>query len=432
MSKTQHFMTAIASAAVLAAGGMMAGTASAASVGEFYKGKTVKLIIGYSPGGGYDTYARAIGRHIGKHIPGNPMIVPQNMTGAGSRRAANYLYNIAPKDGSVIGTVGQGMPLDQAMGKPGVKYDAAKFNWIGNSIVDNNITFIWAATGIKTIDDAKRKGGVICGATGATSPSVTSPQIINNLIGTKFRIIRGYPGGAIINLALARGEVNCRGSNSWSSTKSTMSHHVEKRELNIILQWGRKKDPRIAKYMGRDVPLVTDFAKTDADRKALDMILAGVTIGRPIMAPPGVPGERVAALRKAFDATMTDAGFLALAKKQKMDINPMPGAEVQKLAVSVVNAPAVAKDRLRELLTPRDVKKIKTHSLAGTISAIGKKKVTITDASGKSKTLKTHRRRTKVKLGGKKAKAKNLKKGMNCKFKYVGGVANLVVGANCK
>jgi tripartite-type tricarboxylate transporter receptor subunit TctC len=408
------------------------GAAEAASVEKFYKGKTIKLIIGYSPGGGYDTYARAIGRYINKHIPGNPTIVPQNMTGAGSRRAANWLYKLAPKDGTVIGTVGQAMPLDQAMGKSGVKYDAAKFNWIGNSIVDNNITFIWHATGIKTIADAKSKGGVICGATGATSPSVTSPQIINNLIGTNFKIIRGYPGGAIINLALARGEVNCRGSNSWSSTKSTMSRHVEKRNLNIILQWGKKKDPRIAKYVGRDVPLITDFAKTDADRKALDMIIAGVTIGRPIIAPPGVPAERIAALRKAFDATMTDPEFLSLAKRQKMDINPMPGAEVQKLAIGVVNASAVAKGRLRELLTPKDVQKIKTHSLAGTISALGKKKITITDASGKSTKLKTHRRRTKVKLGGKKAKAKNLKVGMKCKFKYVGGVANLVVRANCK
>jgi len=406
--------------------------AEAGSVEKFYKGKVIKLIIGYSPGGGYDTYARAIGRHINKHIPGNPTIVPQNMTGAGSRRAANWLYKLAPKDGTVIGTVGQAMPLDQAMGKPGVKYDAARFNWIGNSIVDNNITFIWHATGIKTIADAKSKGGVICGATGATSPSVTSPQIINNLIGTNFKIIRGYPGGAIINLALARGEVNCRGSNSWSSTKSTMSRHVAKRNLNIILQWGKKKDPRIAKYVGRDVPLVTDFAKTDADRKALDMIIAGVTIGRPMIAPPGVPAERIAALRKAFNATMKDPEFLALAKRQKMDINPMTGANVQKLAVGVVNSSAVAKNRLRELLTPKDVRKIKTYSLAGTISALGKKKITIIDATGKSKNLKTHRRRTKVKLGGKKAKAKNLKVGMKCKFKYVGGVANLVVRAKCK
>lgn len=421
----------IPAAAVLAVTGL-AGGAQAASVADFYKGKTIKLIIGYSPGGGYDTYARAIGRFINKHIPGNPTIVPQNMTGAGSRLAANYLYIRAPKDGTVIGTVGQAMPLDQAMGKPGVKYDAAKFNWIGNSIVDNNLTSVWAAKGIRTIEEAKRKGGVICGATGATSPSVTSPQIINNLIGTNFRIIRGYPGGSVINLAMVRGEVNCRGSNSWSSTKATLGHHLEKRELNFILQWGTKKNPEVAKYMGRDVPLVTEFAKTEADRQALAMIISGVEIGRPIIAPPGVPQDRVAALRAAFDATMTDPEFLALAKKQKMDINPMSGVEVQKLAVSVVNSPASAKDRLRELLTPKDVKSIKTVSLSGTIAAIGKKKITITDANGKSVTLKTHRKRTKVKLAGKKAKLGSLKKGMSCGFKYIGGVTSLVTTADCK
>jgi hypothetical protein len=318
------------------------------------------------------------------------------------------------------------------MGKPGVQYDAAKFNWIGNSIVDNNLTSVWAATGIKSIEDAKNKGGVICGATGATSPSVTSPQIINNLIGTNFRIIRGYPGGSVINLAVVRGEVNCRGSNSWSSTKATLGHHLEKRELNFILQWGAKKNPEVSQYMGRDVPLVTDFAKTDADRQALDMIIAGVEIGRPIIAPPGVPSERVSVLRAAFDATMKDPEFLALAKRQKMDINPMPGAELQKLAVSVVNSPAAAKTRLQELLTPKDVKKIGTLTLAGTVSAAGKKKITVTDASGKSMTLKTHRKQTKVNLAGKKGAAKDLKKGMSCKFTYIGGVTSLVTAADCK
>jgi tripartite-type tricarboxylate transporter receptor subunit TctC len=236
MTKHRHFGAALVGVTALITASAMADPAGAQSVEAFYKGNTIKLIIGYSAGGGYDVYARALGRYINKHIPGNPAIVPQNMTGAGSRLAANFLYNLAPKDGSVIATLGQAMPLDQAMGEKGVKYDAAKFNWIGNSIVDNNLTSVWAATGIKTIEDAKRMGGVVCGATGATSPSVTSPQIINNLIGTKFKIIRGYPGGSIINLAVARGEVNCRGSNSWSSTKATLGDHLKKRELNFILQ----------------------------------------------------------------------------------------------------------------------------------------------------------------------------------------------------
>ncbi|MGE0650604.1 MAG: hypothetical protein AB7P12_02475, partial [Alphaproteobacteria bacterium] len=279
MTKNRHFGAALVGVTALITASAMAGPAGAQSVETFYKGNTIKLIIGYSAGGGYDVYARALGRYINKHIPGNPAVVPQNMTGAGSRLAANFLYNLAPKDGSVIATLGQAMPLDQAMGEKGVKYDAAKFNWIGNTIIDNNLTSVWAATGIKTIEDAKRMGGVVCGATGATSPSVTSPQIVNNLIGTKFKIIRGYPGGSIINLAVARGEVNCRGSNSWSSTKATLGDHLKKRELNFILQWGTEKDPEIEAYMGRPVPLITEFAKTDLDRQALNMILAGVAIG---------------------------------------------------------------------------------------------------------------------------------------------------------
>jgi tripartite-type tricarboxylate transporter receptor subunit TctC len=244
-NSTQHLAAAIVGTAALAIGGLMSASASAASVEEFYKGKRIKLILGYSAGGGYDVYARAVGRFIGKHIPGNPTIVAQNMTGAGSRKAANWIYNLAPKDGTVIGTVGQAMPLDQAMKKKGAKYDATKFNWIGNSIVDTNVTSVWAGTGIKTMDDAIKSGGVICGATRATSPSVTSPQIINNLIGTKIRIIRGYPGGSVINFAMVRGEVNCRGSNSWSSTKATLGHHLEKRELNFILRWGYKSNPAV-------------------------------------------------------------------------------------------------------------------------------------------------------------------------------------------
>lgn len=339
---------------------VLAGTgAFAASVEEFYRGKTIKLIIGFGAGGGYDVYARAVGRFIGKHIPGNPTIVAQNLTGAGSRKASNYLYGVAPRDGSVIGTVSQAMPLDQAMGSKGVKYDATKFNWIGNSIVDTSLTFMWAASGIKTMEDAMKKGGVICGASGATSPSVTFPQMINNLIGTNFRIIKGYPGGSAVNLAMERGEVNCRGSNSWSSIKATLGHHLAKHKLNIILQWGKKSNPDVEKYMGMKVPLIMDFAKTDLDRKALEMAIAGGDIGRPIIAPPAVPMDRVNALRKAFGETMLDPGFLALAAKQKMEIRPAKGVALQQIAQDVVGAPKEAVERLRELLTPRNVEKLK-------------------------------------------------------------------------
>jgi tripartite-type tricarboxylate transporter receptor subunit TctC len=410
----------------------VAGGASAQSVEEFYKGKSMKMIIGFSAGGGYDVYARAVGRFMEKHVPGNPNIVPQNMTGAGSRRAANYLYNVAPKDGSIIGTLSQAVPLDQTMGEAGVKYDAIRFNWIGNSIADNNITYVWAASGIKTMADALEKGGVVCGATGATSPSVTFPQIINNLTtGKKFKIIRGYPGGSVINLAIERGEVNCRGSNSWSSTKSTQGDLLQEKKIEVLVQWGAKNDPEISKFMGRDVPLITAFATSEDDRKALALVTAGVTIGRPIVAPPDVPADRVAALRAAFDATMKDKEFLAHASKQKMDLNPMTGQELQDLVATVINAPPAAVNRMRQLLEQKDVSDVELKTAEGSISAIEKRNLTIKDAAGKELGLKVHAKRTKVTIGGEKAKTDVLKVGMTCTFSYLGVNAE-VAQARCK
>ena len=330
--------------------------ASAADpVADFYKGKQVRFVIGYSAGGGYDVYARAVARYLGKHIPGNPAVVPQNMEGAGSRLASNWLYNVAPKDGTVIGTVGQNAPVDQALKEPGVQFDAAKIVWIGNPIVDNNITTTWAASGLKTIDDVKTKGGMICGGTGANSPAITYPQVLNNLIGLKARIIAGYPGGNDTNLAMERGELNCRGGNSWASTKATLGDQLRDRKLNVIVQWGPEKDPAVSEYMGNDVPMITDFAKTDSDRKAVNLIIAGVGIGRPILGPPGIPAERVAALRKAFDDTMKDPEFLAESAKMKLDIAPMNGEKLHRLAAEVAASPADVVARAQQLVELKDV-----------------------------------------------------------------------------
>jgi len=194
--------------------------AVAGDAGSFFAGKRIQLVIGWEVGGGYDIYARLLARHLGKHIPGNPAIVPQNMPGAGSRQAANWLYNIAPKDGTAIATIGQGTPLDQAMNDPGVRYDAAKLNWIGNPIIDNLVTAVTQRTGVETLDDLKRKGGVICGDVGA-GPTSTFPEILNQLLGTRNRIIAGFPGVNSVHLAMERGEVDCIGGTTWSSMKAT-------------------------------------------------------------------------------------------------------------------------------------------------------------------------------------------------------------------
>ncbi len=335
--------------------------ANADEVADFYRGKNITLVIGYAAGGGYDVYARLAGRHMTRHIPGNPTFVPQNMPGAGSRAAANWLYNVAPKDGTAMATVGQNTPMDQTLREKGIQFDAAKFNWIGNMILDNNVTYVRADTGIATIEDLKAKGGIICGGTGATSPSILNPQLINNLVGTQIKIIAGYSGGSDVNLAFERGEVNCRGSNSWASIKATRQDRMAARSFNILVQFGPAKNPEISQYQGREVPLISDLATTDADRRALNLIVSGIGMGRPLVVPPDVPAARVAALRAAFDATMTDPQFLAEAEKLKMDINPLSGLEVQKIATETVQTPPEDVKRALALLERRNVEEIKTE-----------------------------------------------------------------------
>ncbi len=337
---------AVTSIAVLALG---CTSLPAVADDEFFAGKRIQMVIGWEVGGGYDIYARLLARHIGKHIPGNPTIVPQNMPGAGSRLAANWLYNIAPKDGTAIATIGQGTPLDQAMNEPSVRYDAGKLNWIGNPIMDNLVTAVTQRSGVETLDDLKAKGGLFCGDVGA-GPTSTFPEILNQLLGTKNKIIPGFPGVNSVHLAMERGEVDCIGGTTWSSMKATRGQKLRSRELGILLQWGTLKDPEISEYMRREIPLILDIAQNDLDRRALSFIVASATIGRPFAAPPTVPYDRVRALRQAFDATMKDAEFLAEAAKASMDVKPMSGEALQQLATEVAQAPAEGLTRARELI----------------------------------------------------------------------------------
>src|SRR3954471_11255120 len=223
--------------------------AAADPIEDFYRGKRINLVIGYGVGGGYDVYARLLARFLGEHIPGKPTIVPQNMPGAGSRGAANWLARVAPKDGSVLAVLSQGTAIDQALGQPGVQFDARPVNWLGNMVVVNNIMFVSAATGVTTLAQAKEKPLSI-GATGASSPSVLYPQVSNNLLGTKFRIVSGYPGGGDINLAVERREVDGRGSDSWASLKANSSRWINERLVNILFQIGPRREVDLP-----DVPL---------------------------------------------------------------------------------------------------------------------------------------------------------------------------------
>ena len=313
------------------------------SVEDFYRGKKIDLIIGYSSGGTYDLYARLVARHLGNYIPGKPLIVPRNMPGAGSRAAATWVYSIAPRDGTVLAAVDQSLSLQQAAGDKRIQFDTIKFIYIGNPASENNTTAAWHASGIKTIDDAKRRE-VTVGATGGSTSS-QYPKAMNALLGTKFRIILGYPGGNDINLAMERGEVEVRGSNSWQSWKKTRAHWLAENKINILVQIGLKKVAELP-----DVPLLMDLGANDEDRRLLRVLSASTHIGRPIFTTPEVPAERVKVLREAFDAMVRDPAFLEQAKKENFDIDAVSGEDLQKLVAEIVAMPAAQGERLKKIL----------------------------------------------------------------------------------
>ena len=328
---------------IAAALGLCAPAHAQQSIESFYKGKTIDVYIGFSPGGGYDFYARLLARFMGEHIPGKPNMIAKNMAGGGSRTAASYMYTVAPKDGTALATVDQATPVQQAVGDPTIKFDTAKFNFIGNPVVDNNVVVTWHASGVKTIEDATKKEYAI-GATGFNTSS-QYPQALNIIAGTKFKIILGYPGANEINLAMENGELAGRGSNSWASYKGTKPDWIRDRKINVLVQIGLQKAKDLP-----DVPLLTDLAKNDEDRAALKLLSAPPDIGRPIFAPPGLAPERVKALREAFDATMKDAAFLEQAKREGLDIDPVSGEQLQKIVNDILAAPQPVRDRLAQLI----------------------------------------------------------------------------------
>jgi tripartite-type tricarboxylate transporter receptor subunit TctC len=313
------------------------------SAEDFYRGKKLDMIIGYSAGGTYDLYARLVARQLSNYLPGNPTIVPRNMPGGGSRTAVTWLVTAAPRDGTVLATADQSLSVEQAMGDKQLKIDTRELIYIGNPMADNNTTAVWSTSPVKNIDDAKRIE-VPLGATGGSTSS-QYPKAMNALLGTKFRIILGYPGGNDINLAMERGEVAGRGSNSWGAWKSTRPEWVREKKLNVLVQIGLTKAPDLP-----DVPLLMDLAKNDADRAVLKLLSASTTIGRPIFTTPGVPADRVKALRAAFDRMVRDPAFLEQAKKENLDIEPVSGEELQRIVAEIVATPKPIADRLTEII----------------------------------------------------------------------------------
>lgn len=316
-------------------GSVMALTAIvlAQSASDFYKSRDVDLFIGYSTGGAYDLYARVIGRHLGAHIPGGPTLVPKNLEGAGSLRLANYLYRVAPQDGSAFGTLGRGIAFDPLLIGQGDAFDAQKFGWIGSANNEVSVCVARKDSGIAQFEDLFTKELTV-GGTGASADTDQFPRVLNSVLGTHFKIVEGYPGGNDVVLAMERGEVQGRCGWSWSSVMSTHKSWIDDKKMIVLVQLSLNKHPELP-----DVPLVTDFAKTDEQRQILKMVFARQVIGRPYLAPPNVPPDRLATLRQAFTDTMHDGDFLAEAAKAELEINPVSGADVEGLVKEVYATP---------------------------------------------------------------------------------------------
>jgi len=317
----------------LASACLVASVIQAQTPAEFYKGRTVELYIGYGAGGGYDLYARLLARHLGKHIPGNPTIVPKNMEGAGSLRTANWLAKAAPRDGSVFGTVGRGVVFDPLLGFPGAQFKGTDFSWIGSANHEVSTCVSSGMTGITKIQDLLTHE-MTTGGTGASDDTVQFPRILNAVLGTKFKIVLGYRGGQDVVLALERGEVQGRCGWSWSTMMATHADWVKQNKIHVLVQLGLEKHPALP-----DVPLVTELAQSEEQEKLLKLVFARQAVGRPYLAPPGIPKDRLAALREAFMETMIDKDFLADAERSKLEIMPVDGTNVEQLIKEVYETP---------------------------------------------------------------------------------------------
>jgi tripartite-type tricarboxylate transporter receptor subunit TctC len=321
--------------AALAAFFVCASAAQAQTVD--FSGKTITVVSSFAPGGGYDTYGRLFAAHLSQHLTGRPTVIVKNMPGAGGLLGANYLFNVAPRDGTTVGLVPQTVVIAQVLGGATVKFDAQKFNWIGRINSNVEVEQTWYTSGIKTIADAKSAPVVVAG-TGPDSSSVVFPRLLNDTLGTKFKVVSGYSGDSMAALAMERGEVQGM-VRPWSVTKTVRPEWLRDRKINLIVQYAGKRHRELS-----DVPAVVDLAQNDTQREIYALYASGSDIGRSLVAPPRLPPDIVQALRSAFNETMKDRAFLAGIKTNALDFDPLDGNELQTI---VRRAAAVPPDVIR-------------------------------------------------------------------------------------
>ena len=310
---------------------------------DFFKGKNITVLIGYAAGGTYDTTARLLARHMGRHIPGNPNIIAQNLPGSGGIKAILNLYSVSPRDGTALGMLARSYAIEPSFNPSMAKYDPARFNPIGSTSKEVSVGVVWHTRGVRSLEDLQTQQ-ITAGATGITDDTGRFPTLIHKLTGSKIKVVTGYPGGNDVTLAMERGEVDARIGWSWGSLKSRSRPWLDEKKVIVLVQMALQKAPDLP-----DVPLIMDFAKTDVDRKALEMLFSPQISAWPLIAPPEVPKERIAILRQAFDATMKDPAFLADAEKMQIEIDPVSGETMQNVVARIASFDRSVVDRALEL-----------------------------------------------------------------------------------
>jgi tripartite-type tricarboxylate transporter receptor subunit TctC len=304
----------------------------------------LRIVIGTAPGGSYDLTGRLVGRHIAKHLPGNPNIIPQNMPGAGSLTAANHIYNVAPQDGSVVGVVVPAILFNQIFGEENIRFDGDKFQWIGNPLGSPVVSTVFHTAPIKTWRDALTTT-VMMGAPGSTAPDATTAHLVNATLGTKFNLITGYKGGQDIVLAMERGEIHGRASQTWAGWLAAKPDWIREGKLVPLFHVSRKQVPEL-----KDIPLLVDLVQGEDNKALVRAYVNVIEIGRPLVAGPGVPAARVTALRRAFDATVKDPDFVAEAEKLQIELGPITGEELQGMVREVTQLDKAVVDRLKDVI----------------------------------------------------------------------------------
>jgi tripartite-type tricarboxylate transporter receptor subunit TctC len=335
VAAVRRFCKAASLASALAVLSAVAGIARAQADAKLFAGKTITIIVSYSAGGGYDFYGRLVARHLGKYLDGNPTVIVKNMSGAGGLAGANYLYNVAPRDGTTLGVINQNAAVGQVLGAPGIQYDSRQFAWIGRIGSGVEVSYAWHTSPAKTIEEAKTHE-VVIGGSGPTSTSEVLPRVMNQLIGTKFKLVSGYPDGQAGTLALERGEIDAY-TTAWAVVKSRNAAWLRDKAISILVQYALERAPDLP-----DIPTTVELANNEEDRQVFALMASGDSVGRSIMAPPGPPPERIAALRTALEATVKDPDFLEEARLAHYDIDWLPGERLQQMMANVLNmSPAV-------------------------------------------------------------------------------------------